>query len=98
MLDEIKEAFKFSLMLWIILIAVPMGIVFAVVVTRSLITGVVLTGIALYPMYRILRKNEQAQAGDMDNKKFLNMKEQEEAISYMLDAKQRKDEREARDT
>ena len=97
MLDELKEIFKFSLTLWIILIGVPMGIVFAMVATQSNITGLVLTGIAIYPMYRILRKKEKSQAEDMDNKKFLSAKEQEEAISYMLVAKERKDEKEASD-
>ena len=97
MLEELKELFKFSLGLWIILVGVPMGIIFATIATQSNITALILTCIAVYPMYRILRKKEKSEAEDMDNKKFLNAKEQEEAIGYMLNAKQRREKRETND-
>jgi hypothetical protein len=89
--EWLRELLQFPLQLWFMIIGIPMVSIFIMVLAQSLVPGLIILGIALYPMYRILKRNADAQAHAGDSKKFLSQQEQDEAVYYMLKAKEKRE-------
>jgi hypothetical protein len=91
MSEWLKDLLQLPLQLWFMIIGIPMVSILVMVVAQNLVPGLIILGIAVYPMYRILKRNADAQARAGDSKKFLSQQEQDEAVYYMLKAKEKRE-------
>jgi hypothetical protein len=91
MLETLKDVLRLPLLMWFVLVAVPCFIVYVTVLTQSLITFFAVSTLAIYPMYRIIKKQQDSQAEVGDNKVYLDPKGQNDAIDYLKKAKEKRD-------
>jgi hypothetical protein len=90
-LGALKDALKLPLLFWFVMVLVPSIIIYVMVATESLLPGFVILGLALYPMYRVMKKNEDAQAQAGENKVFLNEQQVKDTVDYLKRAKEKRD-------
>jgi len=76
-------------MLWVVLIMCPFAILFGFLL-GGYVGGIAVFALVLYPMYHILRLREKKKdAEDMDQKHFLSPTEQNDAIEYLRQCRER---------